>query len=327
MAAPEAPRRWSAALLRTAGRVAAPGGARGRLSVLIYHRVLAAPDPLRRGDVDRDTFDWQMATLGRCFRPVGLVEGIERLVAGNLPPRAVAVTFDDGYRDNHDEALPLLQRHGIPATFFVTTGTLGRCMWNDTVIETVRACAGGAIDATAVGLGRLETRTRSESLAALQTLLPTLKQWPREARDEAVEALAAANGQAPPAGLMMQREQVAAMADAGMDIGAHTVNHPILRRTTSREAEEEIASSRATLEGITGRPVPLFAYPNGRPGVDYAAEHVELVRRLGFTGAVSTERGANASGSADPFQVRRFTPWDRTPARFAARLLLQSARD
>jgi hypothetical protein len=88
---------------------------------------------------------------------------------------------------------------------------------------------------------------------------------------------------------------------------------------TAAAAREEFASGRQALERIVGAPVPLFAYPNGKPGTDYRAEHVAMVRELGFEGAVSTAWGADPRHD-DLFQLPRFTPWDRTPARFVLRL-------
>ena len=116
----------------------------------------------------------------------------------------------------------------------------------------------------------------------------------------------------------MRDDQVRQLHRAGMGIGAHTAHHPILASLPAAAARGEIAAGRAALEAIIGAPVPLFAYPNGKPGTDYRAEHVRMVRELGFEGAVSTAWGADAEG--DAFQVPRFTPWDRTPGRFLARL-------
>lgn len=315
-----------AGALRVLGSIAAPGGRRGRLAVLIHHRVLPGPDPLRPGEVDRATFEWQMATLARCFRVLPLSEAIVRLDAGTLPPRAAAITFDDGYADNFRIALPILQRHALPATFFVTSGMLGQCMWNDVVIEAVRAAPADGLDTEFLGVERQSLGTAAARRAALATLLPVLKQRPPPARDEAVARLATQAGIAAPDGLMMTREELRSLAGAGMEIGAHTVNHPVLSRIDDASAEREMAESRDALEGITGERIGLFAYPNGRPGTDYLPAHVRMVRRLGFDGAVSTQRGANATGATDRYQVRRFTPWDRTPERFTARLLLACLR-
>ena len=87
-------------------------------------------------------------------------------------------------------------------------------------------------------------------------------------------------------------------------------------------AAEELHASRARLAAIVGAPVRYFAYPNGRPGVDYDARHVELARSCGFEAAFSTRRGA-CSAQSDRWQLPRFTPWDRTPALWLARLVLE----
>jgi peptidoglycan/xylan/chitin deacetylase (PgdA/CDA1 family) len=294
--------------------------------VLIYHRVLPKPDPLRPGDVSAATFRWQMATLARCFHVLPLGEALERLARGSLPSRAAAVTFDDGYADNFEVALPILKEMGIPATFFVTSGTLGGCMWNDEVVAAVRGAGGEGLDGGPLGLGRLPTATDEERWSSLMRLLNSLRTLDRERRDVAVAALREQVGLETPRGLMMTADQVRGLQDAGMAIGGHTVSHPILARTGDAEAEREIGEGREALEGILGERVPLFAYPNGRPGVDYRSEHVAMVRRAGFQGAVSTAWGVNRSGRADPFQIRRFTPWDQTPGRFAGRLLLQGLK-
>ena len=103
-----------------------PGGRRGRLSILIYHRVLARDDPFAPWGIGAEGFTAQMAALRNHFNVIPLSEAIARLRSGSLPPRAAAVTFDDGYRDNLTVALPILRRYGIPATVFVASGTMRR---------------------------------------------------------------------------------------------------------------------------------------------------------------------------------------------------------
>src|SRR4026209_38570 len=125
------------------------------VSILIYHRVIAEPDPLILDEVCASEFDWHMTVLGRWFKVLPLTEAIARLHDGTLPARAACVTFDDGYADNASAALPILLRHGIPATFFLATAFInGGRMWNDTVIETVRRTPGDTLDARAAGLDR-----------------------------------------------------------------------------------------------------------------------------------------------------------------------------
>ncbi len=120
--------------------------------------------------------------------------------------------------------------------------------------------------------------------------------------------------------LMMGENDVRALRSAGMDIGAHTVTHPILTRLAESEARREIVASRDHLQGILGESVALFAYPNGKPGQDYGSEHVRMVEEAGFCGAVSTARGV-ADPSIDVYQLPRFTPWQRDPMKFGLSLL------
>jgi peptidoglycan/xylan/chitin deacetylase (PgdA/CDA1 family) len=300
-------------------RVLSPGGRNG-LSILIYHRVLPEPDPLFPGEVDRIEFDRQLRLLKSMFNVIPLIEGVRRLRAGTLPPRAACITFDDGYADNAEIALPLLQRHGVHATFFVATGFLdGGRMWNDTVIETVRRAPGGQIDARPLGLGVHPARSVAERQGAIGALIGQLKYLDLDQRLEQVSRLAELVGSPLPDDLMMRSEQVRQLHQAGMEIGGHTVRHPILATLAPEAARAEIANGKRALEELIGDQVRLFAYPNGKPGTDYRAEHVEMVRELGFEGAVSTAWGAGR-GSPDLFQLPRFSPWDRDRLRFTLRM-------
>ena len=296
------------------------------LSILIYHRVVPQPDPLLPDVVCASEFDWQMAVLSRWFTVMPLRDAAARLRSGTLPLRAACVTFDDGYADNVTVALPILRRRGLPATFFLATAFIdGGRMWNDSVIETVRRAQGDALDARCLGLGMLPVASIDLRRRAISSLLETTKYLPLEERLRRVEALGAGVSRDLPTDLMMTTEQVRTLHANGMDIGAHTVSHPILAKLDPEQAVSEIREGKKRLETIAGAPVTLFAYPNGKPGRDYCAEHVDMVKRLEFEAAVSTAWGVGRAAS-DPFQLPRFTPWDRTPGRFLLRLVQNTFR-
>jgi peptidoglycan/xylan/chitin deacetylase (PgdA/CDA1 family) len=118
---------------------------------------------------------------------------------------------------------------------------------------------------------------------------------------------------------MMSSAQLRAVHAQGIAIGAHTVSHPILLKLDAQRARSEGDGSRKKLEPLLDAPVSLFAYPNGRPDVDYGVEHVRMVKDPGFEAAVSTAWGVCHSGS-DRHQLPRFTPWDREIPRFVLRL-------
>jgi peptidoglycan/xylan/chitin deacetylase (PgdA/CDA1 family) len=291
------------------------------LSILVYHRVVSDPDPLAPEQVCAQEFDWQLAALARWFKVLPLTEAVVRLRDGTLPRRSACVTFDDGYADNVTVALPILRRRGVPATFFLATSFVdGGRMWNDSVIETVRAARGNTLDAAALGLTTLNIATDQMRREAIARALAALKYLPQEERQNRVDEFAEQASRPLPSNLMMTTEQVRSLDAGGMEVGAHTVTHPILARLESARAENEIRDSKRGLEAMTGKRVGLFAYPNGRPGRDYGPEHVGMVRTLGFDAAVSTAWGV-ASAASDPYQLPRFSPWDRTPGKFALRLL------
>ncbi|MFG6416577.1 polysaccharide deacetylase family protein [Roseateles sp. DC23W] len=304
-----------------------PAGSSARLNVLIFHRVLREPDPLFPDEVDAARFDELLGWVNSWFNVLPLDEAARRLQDGSLPARAAALSFDDGYADNHDVALPLLQRHGLPCSFFVATGFLnGGRMWNDTLIEAVRRSTlptldlRGLQDAKGADLGQHalgETDTRRE---LLEQLIGRVKYLAPEPRVSCVDAIAARAEIRPPDDLMMTSDQVRALRGAGMQIGAHTVSHPILATLDANAAADEIGRSRDVLQQTLGERVGLFAYPNGKPGTDYLPEvHPAIVRELGFDAAVST-RWAAARRGEDVFQIPRFTPWDRGRFKFGLRL-------
>lgn len=289
-------------------------GTAGSLSILIFHRVLAQPDPIFPLEVDGGRFDRLMAMVARAYRVLPLADAVERLQQRRLPARALAITFDDGYADNHDVALPILRRHGLGACFFIATGFLdGGRMFNDTVIEAIRRGPSAGIDLGALGLGHVPLDTPQRRQQAIDKVLPLVKYRPPAERDALLEQVRHACGKpALPDDLMMRSEQLRALHAAGMEIGAHTVHHPILRTLDDAQAEREIATSRDRLRNLTGAAVDLFAYPNGRPDQDYDLRDVSIVERLGFRAAVSTAVGV-ADARSPVFQLPRYTPWQPGP--------------
>jgi peptidoglycan/xylan/chitin deacetylase (PgdA/CDA1 family) len=255
------------------------------------------------------------------FNVIPLADGVAGIKAGKLPPRALSITFDDGYANNATVAAPILSRLGLHATFFIATGFLdGGRMFNDTVIEAVRGWNGEVLDLEPLGLDQHPTATQAQRQSAIKAILQCVKYRPEAERAELAERIAERAGVEPPTNLMLSSAQASGLARDGFTLGGHTVSHPILAQVDLASARNEIARGRARLEELANSRVGLFAYPNGRPQRDYVKASCELVRDLGFDGAVSTSKGAAVVGS-DPFQIPRFTPWDAKPVQFAGRLL------
>ena len=310
-------RRWS---LRAADR--RPG-----LSILLFHRVLAERDPFRPGDLTASEFDGIVSILAGTFTVLPLDEAVTRLEANALPRGALAVTFDDGYRDNLDVAAPILAAHRVPATVFVSTGFLdGRWMFNDRVIEACKLTRCTSAPFPSLGVEPLDLSTVKARVAAAHAILDNAKYLEFDERHAAVAELEHRLDVRHGRGPMLDEDGIRRLRASGVTIGAHTVDHPILANLDDAAARAQIHQSRERLIDILREPVAQFAYPNGQPGRDYGRAHVAMVKEAGFRCAVSTAP-CTARPGMDRYELPRFTPWDKTGWRFAARLLAMRIRD
>ncbi|TDB39564.1 MAG: hypothetical protein D9V44_00910 [Actinobacteria bacterium] len=262
-----AARAWLGGVVRTARSVVG-----GSALVLMYHRVITTEDDPYDLAVAPDVFDAHMAALSAGFDIIpatALCEMIAR--RRRIPTRSVVVTFDDGYHDLLAYAKPILERHRIPATAFVSTGEIGtsRERWWDE-------------------LAFLEGEHRDPARYAL------LRTLDAPAREAALDALAAGLGRERPAragNRTLTAAEVVELAQGGLvEIGAHTVSHGALAALDPGRQRAEIEGSKTALEGLLGREVTLFSYPFGGP--DAVSESTRaIVAETGFVGAFTTDFG------------------------------------
>ncbi len=312
-------------LLRPAVAAAYRHGDRARLPVLMYHRVLERADPLQPGLIHAAQADAQFKVLSDLFTVLPLHEAADLLKQGRLPPRAISLTFDDGYRDNHDVAMPLLKRHGITATFYIATGFIdGGRMFHDSVIEGVRRLPPGQFALQGLGLPAFTISDDTSRRAAIGAIVQAIKYMEPAQRQTVCDELARAAGNNLPRDLMMTSDELATMARSGMCIGGHTVQHPILQSVDEAAARDEIVANRAALTAIVGHAPRTFAYPNGKPRKDYSANHVRMLREAGYEAAVSTAVGVS-DRRADVFQLPRFVITESTYSTILFRLLRMSS--
>jgi peptidoglycan/xylan/chitin deacetylase (PgdA/CDA1 family) len=314
--------RVEAGLLRLAGNlVAALTAGNRRLCILNYHRVLETVDPLVTDEPDVATFRWQMQLLAQCFNVLPLSEALAALDAGTLPARAVCITFDDGYRSTHDLALPILREFGLPASVFVSSGFINSGnMWNDQILETVRSLHQVTLDLSEFGLPSQSLGSVHERKVAIDSLTEHAKYLPPNRRHDLLVKLMTLAGDGMRDELMLTPDMVCNLIRNNVEIGAHTVTHPILALLDDEAARSEIELSKRQLEDITSRPVTLFAYPNGKVGLDFDHRHVAMAQQAGFVAAFTTGFGA-ATRKHDRFQIPRSRPWDKTPLMFTLRLV------
>lgn len=315
------PSRFLSQLIRSIGNSIRYLSKEGRVCVITYHRILEHRDPLLETEPDLETFSWQMETLAACFNVLTLPEAILAIKENRVPPRAVCISFDDGYRSCHDLALPILKRLGLHATVFVTTGYLdGGNMWNDRIIEAIRHLPEGPLDLREVGLGLHPMSGMEERKTIAQKISDDSKYLPADTRNSVIEKLESLAGLTQDSRLMLTREMIVNLSEQGMEIGGHTVTHPILAKLKDSDARFEIVENKRVLEKIIGKTIALFAYPNGKVHADFDERHITMVKDAGYTAAFTTALGV-ATSANDFFQIPRSRPWDLTPFIFSVRLL------
>lgn len=294
-----------------------PQGVHGRLTILLFHKIPEIADPLTPMELSRDRFERTLDLLQSNAHVLPLSEATRALQQGNLPSRAVALTFDDGYVEWQESVSPALRKRNLPATFFVTTEQLsGHALWHERIIAAVRALPNQNISLP-YGFGSYGNLTSHQSrIRLVKELQERLKYAPLQERLTAIELLEAQAVSPIVLPKTFDASAVRTLHNQGFEIGAHTIRHPILNECTEAQAKAEIGGCREELEAIIGGSVTLFAYPNGRPSKDYRAEHVRIVKECGYKAAVATSGGA-ASSSSDMYQLPRFTPWGESDARIA----------
>jgi peptidoglycan/xylan/chitin deacetylase (PgdA/CDA1 family) len=281
-----------------------------RFQILVYHKVSPDRHPLYE-PVDPARFEQQMRFLSECYTVMDLAELAERSARGSLPPAAVAITFDDGYRDNYEYAFPILKKYGLCATIFVATGVIGTSdrLWHDRVFDAFRFATRDRVRLKHDELPELildSAAVRQRSLGAVLTKAKTL--W-GEARLRLVEDVEETLRPSMPvlSRYMLNWDEVREMRRGGISFGSHTVTHPVLSRLPHDELMRELAESRQQLQEELDVPIQAFAYPNGR-AADYNEEVKNVLRESGYKWAVTTESGFNRS-FADPYELKRDLPW------------------
>ncbi len=273
---------------------------RGRGVILTFHRVRprkpATPGfaPNRLLEITPEFLDFALGLARRLgFELVALEEARRRLVEGG--PRFAALTFDDGYRDTRDFALPVLERHEAPFTTFFTLGFIERTarLWWLELEESLRRLDEVSIDLAGLAL-RLPTRTPRQKAAAFEQIYWALRARPEAEMLDTIGALArkASVGSASIAdGLFMDWREVAAFTRHRLvAVGAHSMTHRMLAKSPEWLAREEMAGSKATLESRLDLDVGAFAYPVG-DATSAGPREFELARRVGFSCAVTTRPG------------------------------------
>ncbi len=292
-----------------------------RFLILNYHRVHDTRDIFFGSDIDKKIFSWQISLISKYMVPISLEKAITLSQRKQLPAGAVVVTFDDGYKDNLEKALPILKKYHVPATFYVATAFLNDgIMWNDIIIESIKNTDKKDIDLSFLGLGCLSLENKEQKIQAIEKCIKKIKYNVIKKRIDLAMQINKQCNVVLPENLMMSDNDIVQLAnEPDMEIGAHTHNHPILACETEEVVQSDIEHGKNYLEKLLNFRIRTFAYPNGKKDEDYKKSNIESVRKAGFDCAVTTNWGLNNMES-EPLELKRFTPWDRTSLKFLLRI-------
>jgi peptidoglycan/xylan/chitin deacetylase (PgdA/CDA1 family) len=303
------------ALLAQVGRrLKKNGGDASEVMILGYHRVVADAAQAERHAIyglvtSAKTFERHLELVREDCDVLPLDEAAKVVRGERKATRpVVAITFDDGYRDLYDEALPVLKRLGMPATIFLPTAYIGtnKLLDHDRIYWLALKARERKLDLAAplkrAGLTRGKVAAICADPGPLN-LADQIVYLPFEIRERIMgyveEALGSDLGC--PAGTeLLTWEMIAEMTDAGISFGSHSDRHPVLTLESEDAIERELIASQRTLEAHLKTPARHFAYPNGR----HNAVIKRLLARLGFDVAVTTERRINQCGD-DPLLLGR----------------------
>jgi peptidoglycan/xylan/chitin deacetylase (PgdA/CDA1 family) len=313
--------------------------------ILLYHRVAEVPTDPQLLCVSRQHFAEHLEVLRRDYHLLSLRDLRRRQALNLWPPRSVVVTFDDGYADNFHNARPFLEAAGVPATVFVTAGNVDsdQEFWWDQLERILLSTPTLPDQLTLTLNGRVydwdlrhdgvteyvssawhvlmesDPTPRQAVYRELAGLLQGLDSDPRERvlRELATWAGVGGHGRKDYRALASDELQTLAH-DSLIEVGAHTMTHPVLSNLPVEAQRAEIVGSKCRLEEVTGHCVTSFAYPFGTQG-DYTTDTVTLVREAGFECACSNFPGL-VTWESDPHQLPRLLVRDWDGEEFAHRM-------
>jgi peptidoglycan/xylan/chitin deacetylase (PgdA/CDA1 family) len=287
------------------------------LTILAYHRIQDLADESRFAadpelvSASVAEFRRQLAFLRERWNPIGLSNAMDVIERGQaLPPRSVAITFDDGHLDNYTHAFPLLREMNVPATIFLSTQYIGsrEPFWFDRVSTLLFCAPAGPLRLPLADL-TLQLGDIASRRAASDRLLSVLKRLADERRRDALQELEALLARhavpvdaAPTSAL--DWDQVREMTRHGIEFGSHTVTHPVLSMQTEDRVRFELSQSRETIRRETGQRADLLAYPVGKT-YTFNDRVVAIAKECGYRAALAYIDGVNDPSSADRFALKR----------------------
>jgi len=288
----------------------------GRFTVLLYHGVYDAGLAIGAKNssgkhISSTAFEAQMAYIARHCPLVSMRQiALAYAGKGDLPEGAVAVTFDDGFLNNRNDAWPIMERHRIPATIYLATGFIGtgRMIWSDVLEASILDSRPEALVLAETERRKFDLRSEAGKIEAFTEIKQLCKSLPDERKNAVVRSVTEQLGTPRadhPLYAFLDWDQVRDMDRSPLiDFGAHTVDHVSLARVPPGMMQDQIDRSVATLERELGHKCGFFSYPEGQSS-DYNASVIDYLRAKGFDHSPSAIDGANDFSTIGPFDIRR----------------------
>lgn len=292
-----------------------------KFAIVCYHRVGSGGAPFY-SNFDPATFEAQIRFLRNAYRIISMDELCSELNEPGRATQAIALTFDDGYKDLYAHAFPILRRYGIPATIYLTAAAIetGELSWYDRIFAQIMRYPGDTLQLDGKVSRQIALPSRATRIHAAAEIVRTLRGYTNQHRIEACAELEKCVNlpEREVEHSMLTWEQIREMQAHGILFGAHTMNHPAVRALSAAERDRELMDSKSLLEERLQRPVDHFAYPFGLVS-DIDAETCSALPQYGYRSAVSMVWGLNTAAT-HRYLLRRVGGEEPNLSVFAARL-------
>ncbi len=291
-----------------------------QLPVINYHRIMDVdtttfPFDARVISATPKMFEKHIQYISKNYTPITFKQ-LDQCIKGTqkLPSKPIIITFDDGYDDNYHFAYPILKKYNVPATFFVATGHIGDDLpfWYERVVFTLKHTLNNSINLASINYKDVLPPLGDDRLPIIDKTLEHFKGLSNKQRLLAVDELIKnySNAEYPEEKFLDQCKtmtwtQCKEMAENGMEIGSHTVSHPILSSLTSEDLKFEVIESKRIIEEEVGEQVTTLAFPNGGPN-DYNDSVMSTIKNHGYSFSASFKGGTNSIRALKHYELNRF---------------------